>query len=212
MIRVDKPTSSFGKQLISGGEIFVEMKSSTGANLALAPGKKINIRYGDATVSPLMRVFYGDESDPERFNWIPSQDSIFVITQPNPVYELQSSKLRWINCDYFADTTGPRLSVHASLAANYTNANTSVYLVYKDARSVLGVYGNATTRKFVTPLLPIGKQVTLVAISKQGSNSYYLAHENFTIGLNSPTAILQSVLLNPVPTSLADIKNYLSTL
>lgn len=212
MIRVDKPTSSFGKQLISGGEIFVEMKTSTGATLALAPGKKIGIRYGDVNVSPLMRVFYGDETDPERFNWIQSQDSIFVITQPNPVYELQSSKLRWINCDYFADTTGQRLSVHASLAANYTNANTSVYLVYKDARSVLGVYGNASTKKFVTPLLPVGKQVTLVVISKQGTNSFYLGHESFVIGLNAPTSLVQSVLLNPVPTSLADIKAYLSTL
>ncbi len=211
MIRVDKPTTSFGKQLISGGEIFVRM-TNNGNELSLLPGKKISIRYNDVNVSPLMRVFYGDESNPERFNWVQGQDSIVALTQPNSIYELQSSKLRWINCDYFADTIGQRTSIHASLPINFTNANTAVYLVYKDLRSVIGIYGNATTRKFMSGNLAGGKQVTLVAISKQGPNGYFLSHQSFVTGFNVPSTLVQTILLHPVPTSLTDIKSYLDTL
>jgi hypothetical protein len=211
MVRLDKPTTSFGRVLISGGEIFIRIWKES-EELHLAPGKGIYIKYNDSSPSSLMKLFYGDESDPQRFNWIPStsntQTPIGVTSQG---YELFSTQLRWINCDYFADTTGGRVNVTASLPADYTNANTSVYLVFKEIRSVVGMYGDATTKRFSSPKVPNGKAAIVVSITKKGTNSYYLGHETITTGQTNLNGV-QTVPLKPQPTSLSDIKAYLATL
>lgn len=213
MIKVDKPTTSFGRILISGGEIFITIRKEN-EELHLASGKGIYIKYTDATASSLMKLFYGDESNTERFNWIKADslnNGIGISTQPSVGYDIFSTKLRWINCDYFADSSGNRVNVTASLPADYTNANTSVYLVFKDLNAVAGMYGDATSKKFSSPKVPVGKSAIVVSITKKGTNSYYLGHETITTGQTSNNGI-QTVPLNPQPTSLTDIKAYLTTL
>jgi hypothetical protein len=214
MIRADKPTSSNGRLLVSGGEMFVKL-SKNGQELKLALGKAIGLRYNDTPVLPGMNVFYGDESNPDRFNWNPSDSggSVQPVISGNNFYELISTKLRWINCDYFYDTTGiARVQVGVNLAPQYTNANTTVHLVFANLRAVMGMYGNAVTRKFQSGKMPAGQQATIVLISKQGSD-YYLGHEAFTTGPQpSSPAGQQFIPVTPIKTSLADIKAYLSTL
>lgn len=214
MVRLDKPTTSFGRVLISGGEIFVRIRKEN-QELQLAPGKGIYIKYTDPAPTRLMKLFYGDESNPERFNWIPAANvsgNGGVDTMSNPSgYELFSTQLRWLNCDYFLDTSGARVNVTASLPADYTNANTSVYLVFKEIKSVAGMYGDMTTKRFLSPKVPTGKTAVLVSITKKGTNSYYMGHESFVIGQTSLNGV-QTVPLKPQPTSLSDIKAYLATL
>jgi hypothetical protein len=211
MIKADKPTTSFGRILISGGEIFVRIRKEN-EELHLTSGKGIYIKYSDPTPSSLMKIFYGDESNPERFNWIPSTaNSSTTIAVTTQGYELFSDRLRWINCDYFADSSGARINVTASLPADYTNANTSVYLVFKDMNAVAGMYGDAASRKFLSSKVPVGKSAIVVSITKKGSNSYYLGHETITTGQTSNNGV-QTVPINPQPTSLTDIKAYLNTL
>lgn len=214
MVRLDKPTTSFGRVLISGGEIFIKIRKE-GEELHLAPGKGIYIRYADPAPNPLMKLFYGDEKNPERFNWIPATNlngAVNVDTSRTSTgYELFSNNLRWINCDYFADTSGARVNVTASLPADYTNANTSVYLVFKEIKSVVGMYGDAATKRFASPKVPSGKSAVVISITKRGTNSYYLAHENIVIGQTNLNGT-HVVPLMPRPTSLTDIKAYLGTL
>ena len=214
MVRLDKPTTSFGRVLISGGEIFIRIRKEN-EELHLAPGKGIYIKYTDPAPNRLMKLFYGDESNPERFNWIAADNQTgnnLVDTMANPSgYQLFSSKLHWLNCDYFADTSGQRVNVVASLPADYTNANTTVYLVFKELQSVVGMYGDATTKKFSSPKAPTGKVAIIISITKKGTNSYYLGHETITIGQTSLNGV-QTVPLVPKPTSLTDIKAYLNTL
>lgn len=211
MILMDKPTTSNGRILISGGEIFIRIRKEN-EELHLDPGKGIYIKYNDAGASSLMRLFYGDESNAERFNWVQStsntQSAIGVTSQG---YELFCQQLRWINCDYFADTTAGRITVTASLPADYTNANTSVYLVFKDLKAVAGMYGDITTKKFSSSKVPSGKAAIVVSITKKGTNSYYLGHETIITGQTNLNGI-QTVPLSPQPTSLSDIKAYLATL
>ncbi len=216
MIRMDKPTTSFGRVLISGGEIFVRFRKEN-VELHLAPGKNIYFKYADAFPSSFMKLFFGDFNNPERFNWLPTDSSnggggINVTAQPVAGYELFANRLHWINCDYFADTIGSRINVTASLPAVYTNANTAVYLVFKDQRSVMGMYGDAATRKFSSTKAPAGKQVIIVSITRKGENSFYLAHETITTGASGTISGVQTVPLSPQPTSLPDIKAYLATL
>jgi hypothetical protein len=213
MIRVDKPTSSNGRLLVSGGEIFVKL-TKNGQELQLAPGKKISLKYNDSPILPGMQVFYGDESNANQFNWLPG-DSLNTppIIAGNGFYELVSTKLRWINCDYFYDTTAiNRVQVNASLAPQYTNANTITYLVFNQMRSVVGMYGNAATRKFQSGKVPVGLSCKIIAISKQ-DNDYYLGHEGFTTGVQASAPAGQQIIpITPVKTSLADIKAFLNTL
>jgi hypothetical protein len=177
--------------------------------LHLAPGKTIYIKYSDANPSSLMKVFHGDESNKDRFNWTQSSDAINI--SQNTTYEIAASSLRWISPNYFADTTGARVNVTASLPVDYTNANTVIYLVFKDQRSVVGMYGDATSKKFSSPKVPIGKAAIVVSITKKGTNSYYLGHETITTGQTNLNGN-QIVALSPKPTSLSDIKAYLATL
>lgn len=215
MIKLDKPTTSNGRVLISGGEVFVKLRKEN-EELHLAPGKSIYLKYADASPTSLMKLFNGDESNSERFNWVPDSSNInsgvAVATQPAPGYELFTNHLRWINCDYFADTSGSRINVTASLAADYTNANTAVYLVFKDQRSVMGMYGDANTRRFTSTKVPAGKQVIIVSITKRGDNGYFLGHETITTGATGTVSGGQIVPLSPQPTSLPDIRSYLATL
>lgn len=213
MIRVDRPTTSHDRLLISGGEVFIRIRKEN-EELHLAPGKRIYMRYSDPAPSTAMRLFFGDESNFERFNWIPNQDSLSSLgfgTPNSPAYEFATPNLRWINCDHFSDSSGPRVTVVASLPIDYTNANTAVYLVFHDTNSLMGMYGNASTKKFASGKISVGKQAIVVSITKKGTNSFYLAHENIVTSL-SGTVATQVVPLSPHPTSIADIKSYLATL
>jgi hypothetical protein len=207
MVLMNKPTSSNGQLLVSGGEIFISLNQN-GQQLQLAPNAKVYLRYADAVPNPQMKLFYGDETNLQQFNWVPGFDS---IRAGNQFYDIVSSKLRWINCDYFYDTTGTvRSTVSAYLPFNYTNANTETFLVFKNIRSVLGMYGDVAEKRFISAKVPNNLAATVVAISKQG-NDYFLGKEQITTGVNV-TAGNQRVSLTPVKTSLADIKTFLGTL
>jgi hypothetical protein len=214
MVAAAKPTISNGRLLVSGGEMFIGL-SREGNELSLAPGKVISIKAPvpqPVTAQPML-IFRGDESNPDRFNWV-TADSAGTFSQPiTPIgnnYQFISQTLRWINCDYFFDTTGiNHIQVSASLAPNYTNTNSVAYLVFDNLRSVLGMYGNAVTKKFQTGLVPVGQPVTLVVISKQGDN-YFLGKQSFTTAPTGPGQ--QSVAVTPLPSSLQDIQSFLATL
>ena len=212
MVQVNKPTISNGNMLVSGGEIFIRVKQN-GQELQLAPNARYYIHYIDIPTNSAMKIFFGDESVSGRFNWMPNTnyttDSVIAGLQ---AYEMFTTHLHWINVDYLYDTTGiTRSLISATLPSNYTNANTQSFLVFKDFRSVLGMYGDVPEKRFLSSKVPNGKIATVVAISKQG-NDYFLGKETITTGVNVNTANIQKVLLNPIKTSLADIKLYLATL
>jgi len=211
MVLMNKPTTSYGNMLVSAGELFVRLKKD-GQEVQLAPNAKIQIRYVDLPTNPAMKLFFGQELN-TGFNWASNTDTAnnFIYITPQ-VYEIVTNHLHWINLDYFYDTTGvARSTVSTRLPSNYTNANTTAFLVFKEIRSVLRMNADVPERRFITGKVPNNKTATVVVISRQG-NDYFLGKESVTTGLNVNAAGNQNVNITPVKTTLADIKTYLATL
>lgn len=211
-IRMGIPTISNGRMLVSGGAFFIRFLKD-GNELKVTQQNNIIARIPDPAPTPLMKKFDGDESNPVSFNWLQNLDTAFNnVSAFNQIYQVSTNTLRWINCDYFYDTAGiQQTTVSAILPYNYTNANSMAFTVFNDMRSVVGMYGNATTRKFSTGRLPVNKSITVVVISKQG-NDYFLGHEQvITTGIPGTVGYIP-VTITPVITTLDNIKAYLDTL
>jgi hypothetical protein len=213
MILLNKPTSSNNEMLASGGEIFLSLSGANGQPLQITPGRTISIKYADSNPDGRMQLFTGDETNAERFNWIPVSDTFNTVTPVSQAYEVITNRLRWINVDYFYDTlsTSARSTISTNLPANYTNANTSVFVAFKDIRAVLRLTPDVLQKTFLSGKVPNNKVVSIVAISRQGDD-YYLGKEIITTGTNLSPNNNQRVTLTPTKSSLADIKAYLATL
>ena len=85
------------------------------------------------------------------------------------------------------------------------------FTVFNDMRSVVAMHGDLNTRKFISGKLPVGKQITVVVISKQG-NDYYLGTKTTTTALSTTGPVNQLVQVVPVKRSLPEILAYLSSL
>ncbi len=212
MIRLSRPTTSNDSLLVSAGEIFIKLKKD-GQALALAPGLKINIRHVDIPINQLMKFFAGDETNIERFNWKPNPDLLNnMVNIGSQAYEIYTNHLHWINIAYVFDlNSSAKVNVVADLAPYFTNVNTIAFTVFKDFRSVAGMYGNTNTRKFSSGKLPVGKAITVVIISKQGDD-YYLGYETTFTQSPASGTVSQSVHVTPIKRSLSDIIYYLNTL
>jgi hypothetical protein len=199
--------------LVTAGQIFIQLKKD-GQVLQLAPGIRINIRYVDLPINPQMKFFIGDETNTQRFNWLPtptpSLDTIVMGTQS---YEIYTKQQRWISLAtlFDANITTPKVKVTVDLAPYFTNANTVAFTVFKDVRSVVAMQPDLTTRTFMTGKLPVGKQVTVVVISKQAGD-YYLGYESAVTQTPASNLFIQHVRVEPIKKSLPEILAYLSTL
>ena len=94
---------------------------------------------------------------------------------------------------------------------HFTNANTIVFTVFKEMRSVAAMKAEASSHKFISGKLPVGKQITVVAISKMGED-YYLGYESAVTQIPVTNPLLQHVRVAPVKKSLAEILTYLGSL
>ncbi len=213
MIRLNKPSTYNDSMLVAAGQIFIQLKKE-GQVLQLAPGVRINIRYNDLPVNPQMKFFIGDETNAQHFNWLPTPDpSADTIVMGTQAYEIYTQRQRWISVATVFDVnvSTPKVQVSADIASYFTNANTIAFTVFKDIRSVIAMKGDLATRKFMTGKLPIGKQVTVVVISKQG-NDYYLGYESAVTQIPTLNATIQPVHVVPIKKSLPEILAYHSTL
>ncbi len=212
MIRLDKPGTTNDSMMVTAGHIFIKL-TKDGQPLQLAPGVRISIRYVDLPVNQQMKFFIGDENNPTHFNWLPNPDltnnTIAFTTQ---AYEILTNRLRWISLAQVYDlSTVAKVKVSADIATYFTNSNTVAYTVFKDMRSVVAMPGDLGSRKFVSAKLPVGKQITVVVISKQG-NDYYLGYESTITQLPAANSSTQHVRIVPIKKSLPQIISYLNSL
>ena len=211
LIRADKPTVSNGRVLVSGGVMYIKIYQN-GSALTVSPSMPLMLEYPGNPLDQSMGLFYGDSSVASTFNWLPAQDSI-----SNPVqifglnYRIYTSQLGWINCDKFYDTTNiTQTKLALVLPSNYTNANSAAFVVFKNKRTVIELYGDAGTMQFRSGSLPAGEEITVVVISMQG-NDYFYGQTDAVISPQG-TGSFMSVSLTPTISSLNAIEDHLSAL
>lgn len=210
MIRMNRPSASLNRLLVSGGLLNIDLKKN-GEALHLAPGVKLTIKFPDSPPSQQMKFFAGDESNSSiGFTWMPNPDVLNnTISVGTSGYEVHTNRTGWTSCAYFYDTANiTRSIIKTSLPSNYTNANTIVYIAFKDQRSVMPLLADISARTFNSGKLPDGKLATVVAISKQ-ADSYFIGYNNIVTGDLSG---VQSISLSPLKHSLPEILQILASL
>ena len=213
-IKMGMPTTSNGSLLVSGGAFYVSLKDANGNNLSISPNHNIGVTFNDTPVFQQMKVFHGNQVAPSGFNWLPAADTqLNQVSAGTNFYITYTNKLDWVGCSYSYDNTGSgtvQTRVAIDLPSYYTNANSIVYLAFDDMKSVIELSGDAVTRQFRSPLIPVGKQATIVVMSKQ-ANDYFLGSTQ-TITTTAAQGGFQNVTMNSTISSLPEIKSYLSTL
>ncbi|WP_026769636.1 hypothetical protein [Asinibacterium sp. OR53] len=223
-IKFFKPTVSNGYLLETGGGIFIRV-TQNGHELKLLPGATITIRFSDTQdPKPNMQVFYAAETIPyltlgnidTMHTWLRDLDTTWIKTwsKPNSTntsivtgYELVSKNLRWISACRYTDSTLPSTKITAVLPPNFTNRNTVVFAVFANQKTVVRLKDDFDSRSFATWRIPIGSKITLVSISRIGTD-LYLGTKN----INDVGTVTHYVIDPPVQKNLTEILQYLNSL
>jgi hypothetical protein len=213
------PTISDGSLLESRIEFDLDI-TDDGTPVKLAHGKQIRVLVDDPDPRDRMELFYGDgeqwiQADDDINSWDNVMNSEWVITQDSQDiitgfgYECFSDSLDWINVDVFTTTPADlKTSVCIELPEEFTNKNTTVFMVFDDYKSVLKMHGDAETMQFCEPYgaTPVGYNVTFVVLSEMGDDCYLFATQSSRIEMGHFESII------PKKTPYEEIKNYVTTL
>jgi len=213
MILSKAQTMTSTDQLISGGELKVIVKQN-GQELKLYPGKKLYIKMPAGT-NPYtnMKVYYGStDITTNSLTWnlalfnntAPSVPDTMNIVNPY-YYSFSSDSLNWINCDQLNTSAGPKTTYTITVHGNYNSTNTCIFLSFPSIKSMAYLHPFSSQAYYNSYQLPIGTNLTIVAISKI-NGKFYSSFTNSTITLNH----LQDI--NLTETTEADILTKLATL
>jgi hypothetical protein len=221
-IAYNLPTSSGGKQLISGGVISVRVRQN-GQEVKLANNKTIKVRYLMTEPDNQMQLFEGKIDGRFNFDWVILPTTGQASSRPSVTpwadssqrrgYDMVLDRFGLINCDKFAgDSTNFNNKFMVSLPETFTNLNTSVYVAFKEMNSVLSLVGNSKARAFIPSGrgLPIGRVVTVVVMGFV-KEKFYFAKQEVTIQ-NSLGATGQTVRLTPTVIEKETLKETLKSL
>lgn len=179
------PVASNGQMLISGGEIFLKaFQGST--ELQLVPNAQVFLSVPSSAPSGSMMEFYSDDTDTSSWNLTDSTNltTTWDSTSNNAYYYFQIDSMNWINCDYFM-SSGPLTGVEAEVGPDYDPSNCVLFISFDGINSITSLY-NYSNHVYSTGSyyqLPIGMNVTFIAISEINGN-YYSAFQSATIGVN----------------------------
>ena len=217
------PTTSGGKQLISGGAVTVKIKQNDD-EVKLARNITYKVRYLPATaVEEGMKLFEGKFEGRFNFDWnlistpATSANSPVVRFWSDTVqgrrttgYELILDRFNWINCDKFSNDTATLTNKFCvTLPDTFTNQNCSVFAVFKDINSVVSLTGDGKTKQFCVPSgykgLPIGRAINIITIATI-KDRIYIGKKEATITANA------LIRVEPVFTTKAAAKELISNL
>ncbi len=218
IIKNNRPTVTSDLGLTTGGSYFLKI-TQNGTELEMKQGSFYSLKfipsYGTNTGNKAMIPFSGVDGTKSQKNenyWVPLKDSSSIRTvqdSGSSKYLCSLNKFRWINCDYFIDSTNlakPKITLDD---AKFTNANTAVFMVFKNLKLIVSFPGDPTDKTFKIPTgykgVPIDADVVIISVSKI-NNDYYFG------SLTEKIQDSKDFLLKPKASSLAEIKTELDKL
>lgn len=203
MILLNKPTTSNGEILVSGGEIKLTA-SQNGTTVYLADNATISIQVPTDAPTGQMGLFTGIEDAEGNVEWVENTtDSSLVVVQDSAggnwseyyyfEWPQSDSALGWINCDYFWNNPNPSTTVSIITPEDYDYSNTAVFLHFSTINSIMGCYWDGTD-SFDAANIPTGTTATAVCISEIDGDYYsnftpisVTANYSVTVTMNSTT-------------------------
>lgn len=181
MILSQKPTTSNGDLLQSGGEFFINV-TSEGEQVKMKPWQTYQVNLPtDNPLSPMI-VFEGtDIASGLGFDWeAANQDSSQTFVEiGGEYYYMFCDEFQWINCDYWYGTSDPLTNVEVS-PCDINMESFNAFLVFPDINAVMALYPDADNEVYVGLNIPEGQQGVVVAIGLGADGQLYLATQNFT--------------------------------
>ena len=214
MIKMNRLTvSDEGKLLVSGGALNVKIiNGDTLVDISKGEGIEITSpAQGDVMAN---KLFFGEETTPGVFKWVKYNNDFqgYLVSSSNSEYKMKCRRTGWISPAKIFESPAATTTVSAKLPSHFTNANTSVYLVFRNMLSVIELVPDVAKRKFITNVpVPVGLPITMVVISRQG-NDYYLGHADATSAAPSTSSEFQQMASNPKKVSFEQLDEYISGL
>jgi len=176
------PMSTFaGTQVTeSAGAIRVRVFKN-GTELVLKPGKHYTTVMTDTNnLLSNMKVFFGSNADTD-VSWTQTTDASTVTTNNNS-YGLALYQMGWVNCARPHVSSSPTTTVTFTAKGSGTQF-IDVYIVAKDYFSVVKV----SNLKSIP--LPIGENVTIIAMAMDQNKKYRLQNTSTTITAGMTVAL-----------------------
>lgn len=192
----NKPTVSNGNLLSSGGQIFVSA-TQNGQQLSRVSNSQPTAYLPTSSPDASMSRFVGNQQDGGAINWLPANtaglsNQVTIVQDSIEDYywmDVLDSTYNWINCDRFMNASGT--TVRISLPSGYATENALVFAYIKSENSLSGAYYSYQTGEFQAPL-PLGQQVTIVALGNK-SGQYYSTFHTTTVQVGMhPQLIMNS--------------------
>ena len=203
---------SYGKLLVSGGEIFLKVKQN-GVELHITDTNHVKVKMPyDGVDTNTMYVFSSDSlklySKTDSTGWGTQGPPVTVIDSfgiksygfPYPVGNFQ-----WINTDYLEWGPNPLTMIYANTQdTSFNDLNTLIFISFKGKNIAVRLQDN-NLKNFIKGNIPTQSDVTFIAISEK-NGQYYSSFSDSKIVLNHK----QNMTLTP--TTMAQIKAQLALL
>jgi hypothetical protein len=214
-VKYANPTTNIFSLLQASNYCDIKL-TKDGQEVTIAPNTKIKIKLKDTTASSDMRFF--TENIIKYFKdsllaWSPSSDGKIDIWKDNNGgsttktlgYEFSTNRIRWFGAARYADSNIIKSKLNVFLSPNFTNKNTSIFVVLKNSKTVINLLADANNKTFFTYNIPTNTEFTLISVSKINGD-YYLDSRVIKSANANPIGLL------PIKKSLAFITDFIDKL
>ncbi len=178
-------TTSNGVPIESGGEIYINAwQGNNELELNPAGGITASIPAGLTTPPPMENFTASEIGEGADFDRVDSSLVQITWDTSNVVaaqyyYNLQVYQFGWANCDVYMNSNSDLTDFTVSLPQTFNHENTMVIISFTDYNTVSTMYTfDEETNAYVSGYykLPIGFDVTFIAISEINGQFYYTEH------------------------------------
>jgi hypothetical protein len=182
MILANKTTTSDGKLLVSGGQIYIN--AYLGNDELLINQADNPLVYIPAKTPDNMSLFKGNIKENDYLkgdtviNWV--ADSTPVRRRQDTfgiVYNFPLDSFRYINCDYFYNQSASLTDIKVTIPSGFADTSVALFVYFPSINSVARAHSfNSITRSFSLGdfnKVPAGLSVKFLFVGKKGSQFYY---------------------------------------